>query len=145
MMEPGRYAIEPLAAVLGKTEWTKPGHRVHDRQQRESFDDAGIGYCPDREDEQMSIDEFAGLLGCGRDAVYAYRKHGLTSRQADHYAVNVAGKHPAQIWPEWFRQAHIAADLNGLDVPDMHEADMQPDVQPPGCGTCQPDGVAGAG
>lgn len=122
MIQPDRYPIEPLAAALGIT-WTQNGHRTHRRTN---------GWEPDTEDGILTIIDLARILGCSVRTVYNLRNRGLTSRQADRYAVHHAGKHPAQIWPAWFNQQHVNADIGDLEPVDMHDPTVN-HVQPTSC------------
>lgn len=116
MIEPGRYPIEPLADALGITL-------------------GRIGRPTDG--TQDTLQTLADLIGVSLRTVKNYRTHGLTSRQADRTAIHLLHKHPAQLWPAWFRQANVDADLGDLEPVDMRDDEKQPTrasyVQRDGC------------
>lgn len=45
-----------------------------------------------------------GILGTDRGQMKRWRRTGLTEAQADCLAVHI-GRHPSEIWPEWFAMA----------------------------------------
>lgn len=90
--EPGRYPLQPLAQQLGCALSVNGRPRADDSSE------------PDR------THHLAELLGVTERTIRRYRNHGLTSRQADHYAIHLAHMHPCQLWAHWFNDEHIAAD-----------------------------------
>lgn len=108
MTQPGRYQLDPLAQRLGITL-------------------GRIGRPTDDSSDTLAV--LADLLSVSLRTVKNYRAHGLTSRQADRYATHVAKVHPCMLWPTWFSQANVNADIGDLEPVEMRE----PNVQPSGC------------
>lgn len=85
----GRYSLLPLAAALG--------FRL------------GVNGRPYADDESNGSAALAALLAVTDRTIRRWLVGGLTEQQADRLAVQVAHRHPVQLWPSWFDDALAAA------------------------------------
>jgi hypothetical protein len=58
----------------------------------------------DHKPAEHSLKEFRAVLGVSGTQWAAYQAHGLAWRTADRLA-HKAGRHPVEIWPNWYTQA----------------------------------------
>ena len=98
-----RYPLEPLAAALRIDLGQVGGHR-HDT------------------DQLTGMALLAARIGVGHRTATRARQHGLTDRQADHWATRV-GLHPSMVWPTWSTNLDSEEATPGWFTDDNTDAD----------------------
>lgn len=53
-------------------------------------------------DQGRSAAVLAELVGVHRRTIQAWRRYGVPLLRADRAAVLLGGRHPAEVWPEWW-------------------------------------------
>lgn len=74
-----------------------------------SFGPAGSGLFADPNDETLGANDLALMFAVHISTLRVWIKSGMPAHRADHYAVRLVHRHPAQIWPNWFEDGLAVA------------------------------------